>query len=350
MSAKRESMEISFLEKDTDAWDNYVYGSEAASIYHLSGWREVIKESFGHDAVYLYARDTNGQIAGILPMVQLTSILFGNYMVSVPFFNYGGVLAEDDSIREKLISAAKAIALERGVAHIEFRDTVDIKASGLSLRSDKVSMRLKLPPDEDLLWANLGGKLRAQIKRPLREGAKVKTGGSELLGDFYDVFAENMRDLGTPVYGVKFFESIFRNFGDSCRLVVVNKNDKPVAVGFLIGFNGVMEIPWASSLREFNRIGVNMLMYWEALRYSLANNYTIFDFGRSSVNSGTYRFKKQWGAEPLQLYWHYWLREGDEIPRLNPSNPKYGLGISMWKRLPLPVATWLGPKIVKYLP
>jgi FemAB-related protein (PEP-CTERM system-associated) len=249
-------------------------------------------------------------------------------------------------LHERAIEIAKKIS----ASHIEFRDVGNIGIRGMPERIDKVSMRLDLPDDADELWTALGSKLRSQIKRPLREKPVVKAGGADLLDDFYKVFARNMRDLGTPVYSKTFFHTILEKFARQCHLVVIFKDNSPVAAGFLIGYEGVMEIPWASSVKEFNKYGFNMLMYWEALKLSVEHGYKKFDFGRSSHGSGTYRFKKQWGAQPVQLHWHYWLMDGDEVPMINPSNPKYNLAIKIWKRLPVPVANLIGPKLVKNLP
>lgn len=343
-------MEIKLLQKETDAWDSFVYAHEKASIYHLSAWRSVIENAFGHGTHYLYTTNRNNDVSGILPLVQIKSALFGNYMVSMPFFNYGGILAASYEAKKALLAGAETLAREKGASHIEFRDVLDDADFGDEVRTDKVSMRLSLPEGEEELWSNIGSKLRAQIKRPAREGVRVSVGGIELLDEFYEVFSRNMRDLGTPVYSRKFFEEIFMCISDACRIVISRKGDLPVAAGFLIGYRGMMEIPWASSLREYNRLGVNMCMYWEALKYSVNQGFKQFDFGRSSVDSGTYKFKKQWGAKPIQLHWHYWLKSGQAIPMMNPSNPKYKLAIDMWQKLPLPIANYLGPMIVKNLP
>jgi serine/alanine adding enzyme len=131
---------------------------------------------------------------------------------------------------------------------------------------------------------------------------------------------------------------------------VIRVAGHPAAAAFLLQGPQRMEIPWASSLRTYNRIGVNMLLYWEALKFSIARGCRVFDFGRSSIGSGTYRFKQQWGAQPRQLYWHYWLRTGNQPPALNPDNPRFRLAIRMWQRLPLAIANRLGPPIVRNLP
>ena len=211
-------------------------------------------------------------------------------------------------------------------------------------------MRLALPDTVDDLWSAFSSKLRAQIRRPQKEGANCVMGGIELLDQFYSVFGRNMRDLGTPVYPKNLFIEIFDRFSERVRLFVVHMNDQPVAAGYTIGHRNTLEIPSASSLREFNRYSPNMLLYWSVLQYAIRQGYEIFDFGRTSRDSGPYRFKKQWGAEAQELIWYYILQQGDELPQINPDNPKFRFAVNVWRRLPVPVANFLGPRVVKHLP
>ena len=343
-----EGVEIAPLGVESVAeWDAYVDRHPQSSLYHSSVWHGVVQEVFGHEVIRLAARDAAG-LAGVLPLVRLRSRLFGDYMVSMPFFNYGGALARSEALARQLMSVAGEEARRVGCGHVEFRDTV--AHEGWMVRTDKVAMQLKLPGTYEQLWGALGAKLRAQIRRPQKEGAEVLRGGAEFLPQFYAVFARNMRDLGTPVYSRSFFEAILRALPDSASIVLVRHKRRPVAAGFLLGFRNGLEIPWASSLREYNPLGVNMLMYAETLKAAIESGYRVFDFGRSSIDSGTYRFKKQWGASAQQLYWHYWLAENREMPQLTPGNPKYQLAIAAWRRLPVCIANGLGPMIVKYLP
>ena len=329
------------------AWDDFVEQHPQGCVYHLSGMRLIIEQSFGHETDYLTA--TEGQrVVGVLPLVRLKSRLFGDFMVSQPFFNYGGVLALDDAVSELLLSAAAQLAQNRGCSHIEYRDSAPVH--GLPVRTDKVAMWLDLPASEQQLWQQIGTKVRAQIKRGTRFGLEVESGGMELLDDFYRVFAENMRDLGTPVYDKAFFQNLLESIVGDRRLVVVRHQGKPVSAAFLLGYKLRMEVPWASTLRSANRYDANMFLYWELLRQARNSGYRVFDFGRSTQDAPTYRFKKQWGAQPKQLYWHYWLRDGGEPPKINPDNPKYRLVISVWQRLPVWLTRLLGPGIVKYLP
>ncbi len=340
---------ITTLDDDlSDAWDVYVRNQPSASIYHHSKWRGVISRCFQHDSHYLCARDESSHIVGILPLIRLKSRLFGDLMVSMPYFNYGGVVADHPDVASQLIESANALGSSLHIEHIEYRDTQS--RDGLPVRTDKVNMILELPDTVEQLWQQLGSKLRAQIKRAQREKPQVACGGIDLVDDFYTVFARNMRDLGTPVYSKRFFLDIMRTFPEQCRVIVVYLEQRPVAVGFLIANKDILDIPWASTIREFNRYSVNMCLYWEVLKYAIEHNFHSFDFGRSTVDAGTYRFKKQWGAKPRQLYWHYWLRDGGEIPVINPHNPRYKLVIAIWQRLPLQLTKWLGPPIVKNIP
>ena len=338
-----------FADQGSDKWNQFIESHSRASLYHRTVWRDIIHQLFGHETHYLYVKSPTGQLVGILPLVRLRSRLFGDYLVSMPYFNYGGAVAETAAIEEVLMRRACALAEGLGSAHIEFRDTCQ-RDGHWPVRTDKVIMELKLPTSVEALWSSLGSKCRAQIKRPQKEGVEVIHGGLALLSEFYQVFSRNMRDLGTPVYPEKFFAAILEAFPQSASLVVVRHGSQPVAAGFLLGDKDRLEIPWASSVRKFNRIGVNMFLYWEALKIAIQDGYEIFDFGRSSIGSGTYRFKKQWGGQERQLYWHYWLKEGNKLPQLTPTSPKYKLAVMVWKFLPLFIANRLGPEVVKNLP
>jgi len=347
-SHDKGGISVSLLANEQDEWNGYVAGNPAASLYHRAEWQSLIKTTFGHEGYFFLARRPGGDIAGILPLVRLKSRLFGDFLVSMPYFNYGGAIADEDFIEDMLMQTANEHAAMLGVSHVEYRD--DIPRKGLPVRANKVNMILPLPREEETLWTGFPSKLRSQIRRPQREALETLCGGEELLDDFYGVFSRNMRDLGTPVYAKAFFRNILHCFPRESRILVVRMKNRPVAAGFLLGYGDKLEIPWASSAREVNSLGVNMFFYWKVLQYAVDRHYRYFDFGRSSTRSGTYRFKEQWGAQPKQLYWHYHLNENRELPSINPDNPKYFLAINIWKRLPLILTNRLGPLIVRNLP
>jgi len=332
---------------DMHIWDSYIAQHKNASIYHSSQIRSVIENSFGHTCYYLTAENKAQKICGVLPLVELNSPLFGHFIVSVPFFNYGGVLADSSGIAQQLCEEAASLANSLGAQHIEYRHCY--QAVDMPARSDKIAMLLQLPSSVDVLWEQIGTKLRAQIKKPQRQNTKTVVGREELLDDYYKVFSCNMRDLGTPVYSKMFFKNMLK-YNETANIVVVYLNGQPVSTGFVLGWRNTLEIPWASTLRKANKHDVNMLLYWAVLQFAINEDYKVFDFGRSSKVANTYRFKKQWGAKPHQLYWHYWLPNNNEMPQINPDNPKYKLLINAWKRLPVWLANQIGPRLVKNIP
>lgn len=338
-------------EADIRQWQDFVTQSEFSSAYHQYCLRSVIEQTFGHNTNYLIAKDSSGSIVGVLPLVQLKSRLFGNYVVSMPFFNYGGVLANTGHIAQQLFLAAKQWADDIGATHTELRHVEKLSDQSLSaVKQDKVTMLLPLPAAETTLWQDIGAKVRAQIKKTEDYKPTYRIGQLELLDDFYQVFSRNMRDLGTPVYSRHWFANLLSALPEQSFITVAYINGKPAAAAFLIGWQDTLEIPWASSVRKFNYSNINMFMYWQVLREATKRGYAFFDFGRSSKDANTYRFKKQWGARPQQLYWHYQLPAGEKLPELNPNNPKYKLMIAVWQKLPLLLANVIGPHVVKNLP
>ena len=335
-------------QEEEDLWDQYVHNSSATSLYHLSGWKRVVEKTFNHATYYVYASCDN-RIVGILPLVFLKSFLFGKFLISLPFFNYGGIIAENHKIRKLLLAEAITIARRVSARHIELRH-IENYDLGLPAKTSKVLMVLDLPSTSEELWKSFKSKLRSQIRRPEKEGFTVKFGQQEEVNSFYEVFTYKMRELGTPVYTKRLFENILTEFPDNANICTVYAEDKPIASGFIIGFKELLQIPWAASLRAYDRFSANMMLYWNILKFACEQGYKQFDFGRSTPEEGTYRFKKQWGSKPVQCYWQYWLAVGDDLPEINPHNPKYQLAIKTWQRLPLSVTTFLGPKIVKFIP
>lgn len=336
-------------ELDPSRWDAYVESMPAATCYHLSAWGKIIRESFGHPTHFLAALDRGGDVAGVLPLVQMKSALFGNFLVSVPFVNYGGLLCRDPECVESLLGAAEELRRRCGAEHVELRH-LGRSIEGLPTREHKVTMVLSLSADPDEQWAKFNAKLRNQIRKAQKSGLSFRTGGLELLDGFYDVFARNMRDLGTPVYAKGFFASVLRSLPETTCIAAVQLEGKVVAAGILSRYKKSMEMPWASSIAEYKPLCPNNLLYWESIRLAIADGCAFFDFGRSTPNEGTYNFKKQWGAEPVQLYWQYLLEEGKALPELNPKNPKFQAAIAVWKRLPVSFTRLIGPAIVRNIP
>lgn len=333
----------------SSAADDYVAGHPGASLWHRPSISSFVEKVYGHQTRYLCAIDHNTELVGALPIVQLKSRLFGNFMVSMPYFNYGGILADNSEVARALVAAANQWRQQEASEHLELRFLQDSEL-GLPQKTDKVTFWLPLPERCEDLWGSFKPKLRAQIRRGERELTEFSIGGGELLDEFYRVFSINMRDLGTPVYSRTFFGSLLEHLKGQAWLVIVRINGQAAGCAFLTGYRDRMEIPWASTLRQHSHTGINMIMYWKILEFAIERGFSIFDFGRCTEKAGTYRFKQQWGAQAIDLYWDYILETGKSLPALNPGNPKFRLLIAAWQRLPLWLANLLGPRIVKVLP
>jgi FemAB-related protein (PEP-CTERM system-associated) len=221
----------------------------------------------------------------------------------------------------------------------------------LAAKRHKVEMLLALEATVDGQWQAHDRKLRNQIRKGEKSALAVAVGGSELLDEFYGVFARNMRDLGTPVYSPRFFREVLAAFPDRTRVFVIRLDDgRPAAASIVHWHRDTIEVPWASTIRDFNPLSANVFLNWQMLRFSIEHGFRTFDFGRSTPGGGTFLFKQQWGAEPLPLVWEYWLPGGQELPDLSPANHSYSTAVKVWQRLPLSVASAIGPYIVRNIP
>jgi FemAB-related protein (PEP-CTERM system-associated) len=331
-----------------EACERYVAHHPDASAYHAPAWLDLIGRVFGHDTTYL-AAESDGSISGVLPLVFFKSRLFGRFAVSIPFVNYGGVLANSSEVARALVERAIEETRHVGGSHLELRHTGRLFPE-LTARRHKVAMTLALDGEPERLWERLDRKVRNQVRKAEKNGLEAQHGGAELLDAFYAVFAHNMRDLGTPVYSAQFFKEVLAVFPDRSRVFLVVHAGRPVAASVVHWHGSTIEVPWASSIRAFNPLCANVLLYWHMLKFAVARGLRRFDFGRSTPNEGTFHFKRQWGAEPQELVWEYWAVAGASIPDLSPANPAFSLAIKTWQRLPLAVATTLGPHIVRNIP
>jgi FemAB-related protein (PEP-CTERM system-associated) len=311
-------------------------------------WREVISRTFGHQTSYLVAESSRG-ISGVLPLVLFRSRIFGRFSVSMPFFNYGGVLADSPADERLLLAAAIEETRAAGGRYLELRHTRQ-HFPELQSKRHKVGMDVTVLDSEEAQWQAIDRKVRNQVRKAQKSTLTTVAGGSELLADFYAVFARNMRDLGTPVYGLGFFQLILNVLGSRSRLFVVYAGPQPVAGALVHWHGGALEVPWASSLREFNPTCANVLLYWEMLRFAVERRFRRFDLGRSTPGEGTFQFKRQWGAVPRELVWEYWTADGRALPNLSPANPRFSLAIGVWRRLPVGFTRLVGPAIVANIP
>ena len=340
-------MKVEFVEHGTQ-WDEFVMATSRNLSYHLWVWREIIQETFGHQPFYLAAID-NGEFCGVLPLVFIRSLIFGNSLVSVPFFSYGGVLATSDEAREALLERAGALAGELGAGHIELRQGEECPMSWTGI-SPRVTMELHLPSTADEFWKGLSSGMRNKVRQGQKAGYRIEWGGENLVRSFYEVFATNMRNLGTPVYPISFFANQLSRAGDKITILMLWDDDKPIAGSFLTAHGETLELPWSASLPESRKKYSQVTMYWLFVQRAIEQGFKRIDLGRCVKGSGTYEFKRHWKAVERPLHWYYWLKDGASLPNLRPDNPKFKMATNIWKRLPLAIANGLGPHVVRALP
>jgi FemAB-related protein (PEP-CTERM system-associated) len=330
-------------------WEAYVGRDGRAPLTRRPGWLTVLERGLGHAPYCLEATDGD-TVCGLLPLAHIHSLLFGGFLVGLPYLNTGGVLAESDEVARLLIDRAVLLADELHVRYLELRHERAVEHPALTVQATaKVHMRLPLPPAAGRLWDRLDGKVRNQVRKGRKNGLTVAWGGPELLPEFYDVFSRNMRDLGTPVYGRGLFRAVLEQFPQEAEVCVVRAGGRAAAAALLLHGRGSTEVPSASSLRQFNAANANMLMYWHLLERAVERGQAVFDFGRSSTDGSTYRFKEQWGARPEPAVWQYYLREGG-AGDMRPDNPRYQRFIRWWRRLPVRLTRLIGPMIVRGIP
>ncbi|MFW8600774.1 FemAB family XrtA/PEP-CTERM system-associated protein [Desulfobacterota bacterium M19] len=335
-------------------WDDFVLSRPDASPYHLFAWGRAIEEAYGHRLYYLTALKEN-KFAGILPLVNMKFPALLNDLTGLPFCDVGNCLSKNKEVQNALAAEALALGARLKAKKITLRgrlhDSVIKKQHFAREDNQKVRMLLTLPPSSEILLKNFKSKLRSQIRKAEKNGVTFRWAGEDGVESFYAVFCQNMHDLGSPVHSRQWFRAIMKNYGNNARIGLTEFEGKCIGAGLILSTNEQTAIPWASTLRQYNRQAPNMLLYWNCLKFAADNGKKTFDFGRSTKNEGTFRFKKQWGAEPAALPWYTFSpnvkRQDTDNTRAKPA--KREMAAEIWKKIPLPVANLLGPQLRKYI-
>jgi serine/alanine adding enzyme len=300
----------------------------------------------GHECLYLTATTSNGTIEGVLPLVRVKSPLFGHFLVSMPFLNYGGPLGSDLAV-QVLAQYATDLATRDRVKMLELRSRQSLPIE-LPVSHRKITVVLDIPNgDADALWKKFDAKVRSQVRRPQKEGIVVKFGGDQV-DPFFQVFSRHMRDLGTPTQSRKLFATIAETFPNDATFACAYYNNVAVAAGCGFQWGNEFEMTWASSLRAYNKLSPNMLLYWECMKHAAERGATLFNFGRCTPGAGTHKFKRQWGSRDELLWWYELRAPGASTPA--EGQGAYSLGPKVWQKLPVGLATMLGPRIVRFIP
>jgi FemAB-related protein (PEP-CTERM system-associated) len=329
------------------AWCSAVADLGESRIAHAAEWATVIRNAYGHDPLYLSGEDGDGR-RGVLPAFVVRRPLVGTVVSSMPFLDGGGPCSSSAELADALV--ARLIDEARCVG----ADVVELRCSsrlgiGAEPMEHKVNLTLSLPSDAGRLWQQLDGSVRNQVRKAERSGLCVELGGAEQLDDFYAIFSTRMRELGSPVHAREFFTAIVDTFRGQARVALVRKGRAPIGGLIALAFNDAVTVPWASCLREHLALCPNMLLYWETIRTACTEGYRRFEFGRSSRGSGTYRFKRQWGAVEEPLFWYTIPLNGGASRARQSAGRGAALLTGSWRRLPLTLTRRLGPHIRKYL-
>jgi FemAB-related protein (PEP-CTERM system-associated) len=333
-------------------WDAFVQDCPEATFFHRAGWQRVIEEAFGH-RTWFFLAERDGRIEGVLPLAQIRSRLFGHSLVALPFCVYGGVAARTDAARAALDAEALALATSLNVGHLEYRNFTQAPADnpGWLGKDLYVTFRKEISGDDEANMNAIPRKQRAMV----RKGIKLGLAGEidQHVDRFFEAYANSVHRLGTPVFSRKYFRLLKEEFGDDCEVRVIVQGEgaeKKLVAGVLSFFFRDEVLPYYGGGMPVARdVAGNDFMYWNLMQASAAKGCRIFDFGRSKRGTGAFDFKKNWGFVAQPLPYAYRLVASQDLPDVNPLNPKYQLFIKLWQKLPLPLANALGPHIVKDL-
>jgi serine/alanine adding enzyme len=332
------------VEHDVPDWSGYLAHHPDATVYHDPRWGRILRDVCGGHPFFLTAR-RGGWIVGVFQLVGQRSFLFGSRLCSLPYFDASGILADDNQARLALLHKSKELRESEGYAALEVRQLTPC-AENAPTRTDKVTLWLDIPAGSDAMWKQLKTKVRTKIRKVRKNDFEFASGGFELLDDFHDVYSRTMRDLGSPPHGKRIFERILSEFPEGTMLFVVRSDGQVLAASFTLADRWGFHVPWSGSDFRFRKLGANRFLYWKMLSYAAKIGAGRFDFGRSTIDSGTYGFKREWGAKPVQLCWQYFLPQEEKMPEIRTESGKYKLMTECWKKIPLPVARFFGPWII----
>lgn len=330
-------------------WDDFVTRHNDGSFFHLSGWATVLREAFAHKPHYLYY-ESAGDIAGVLPLGEVKSLLFGHSLASTPFCVYGGILADSPEAEAALLDAAQTLATELKVDFLELRNRQPCALAdqrGWPKKELHVTFRKAIEADNEANMMAIPRKQRAMVRKGIKAGLQSGFDSDNLR--FFEAYSQSVRNLGTPVFPRHYFDILRKVFDEQCDVLTVTHEGKLVASVMSFYFRDEVLPYYGGGTLMARQLKGNDFMYWELMRRSADRGCRLFDFGRSKQGAGSYSFKKNWGFEPVPMHYQYHLVKSAELPDINPNNPKYRLFINGWKRLPLPISRLLGPYLAKNL-
>ena len=331
------------------SWDAFVNSHPYGTPFHLVRWQNTIRNTFGHEPRHIVARDSSGTVVGVLPLFLVRSRLFGRMLVSTPQAAYGGILATSDSVTHAILDRARDLAHESKVQFLELRNFHQpILDDSLQKKDLYVTFRQELDADPEKNMLAIPRKTRAEVREGIKHGLEFRV--NEIgVDQFFDVYSRSVRDLGTPVFPKRLFANGMTEFGHDCKIFSVHWQGKLVSAVWTLFYKDEVVPYFGGSIREYKHLAVNNFMYWMLMKYGCENGYRIFDFGRSKKGTGSFDFKKRWGMTMTDLPYQYALIRQTSMPDTSPMNPKFSLGIKVWRKLPLSLTQVIGPVISKHV-
>ena len=328
------------------AWDAYVMAAPKATFFHRAGWQRVLREVFRHDTHFLKA-ERAGRIVGVLPLAHVKSFLFGSALTSLPFAVYGGVVADDEEAAQVLEAQAQRLARQLGVQHLEMRN-LEPRHADWPKQDLYVTFRKAILPEEEANMLAIPRKQRAMVRKGIKNGLKSEIDPG--VDRFFALYADNVHRHGTPALPKRYFQALRKEFGADCEVLTVSAPDgRPISSVMSFYFRDEVLPYYAGDDEAARELAGNDFKYWELMRRSCARGLKVFDYGRSKQGTGSFSFKKNWGFEPQPLHYEYCLYKRDAVPQNNPNNAKFKLLIETWRRMPIGMANWLGPFVVRSL-
>lgn len=333
---------------DDDAVCGFIANAPAATPFHDPRWGRAVERATGHVWQVLGARDADGTLVGLLPLHAVRSRLFGDVLASTGFAVEGGMLAADPAVADALASAAQALASELGIGSIALRGGP--VPTGWATDADScVKFVRDLAADEAAELAAIPRKHRAEVRKALAHPLSVTTGSAAAdRAHHYAVYAESVRNLGTPVFPRALFDAVLDGFGNDADILTVHHDGTPVASVLSLYWRGTVMPYWGGGTRAARALRANERMYFALMEHARQRGCTRFDFGRSKVGSGPAAYKKNWGFEASQLIYSHWSADG-AVRDASPNSAKYRLMVQGWQKMPLWLANRLGPFIARQL-
>ena len=339
-----ETLVERFQDSEKDLWDKFVLTSEKSTFFHQIGWKNVIEKSYGLSPYYLIAKK-NGEVSGILPLFNVD-----NRLVSVPFAPYGGLLAQDESTSTLLLNTAVTIIKNENLKYFELRNLEPLNDNFLVSESSRSTFLIGLDCEPEFLWRNTSKSARRLVNKAIQSGITVEMDKC-YLKDFYHLYTLLNKEFGSAVHSYDFFNHILHEYPSEATIQVAILDGKVIGAKFLLFHKTTILSAWAATDNNYRKLSPNGLLTWNILQYGCKNNYKVFDFGRSELQTGSVNFKNRWGNPQIRsIYSQYFFNKKQNFQNISKFSIKRKIFSRIWSLVPLTLSVKIGPHLRKHFP